>query len=205
MSAVLKDGESRRGMTLVEMLIAMAILIVVIASTWIIFQSVTKAWRSGTLKTERYQQARLLFDLFGRELSSVVANGRYPFVGLQAGEGSPLKTGSAGDEVFFVGTLPGRSGLVERGYWLKSTGEFVCHDDEPADGDYVTTGTEERCGTDITQFQASYFDGQAWVPSWDGRPGAAQAGHIPKAVHLILKIGRQGGEPFETIIQIPAS
>jgi len=194
-----------RAMTLVELLVAMAILLVIVSSTWIIFQSITKAWRGGTLKTERYQQARLLLDLFNRELSSAVLNDHYPFVGVRGGQGPPLKPGGIGDEVFFVGSLPGRTGLVERGYWLKSNGEFECHDDEPADGDYAATGTDERCGIGVWQFQASYFDGHAWLPQWDGRVGGPQAGQIPKAVRLLVTIGQQGGESFETIVYLPTS
>src|SRR3990167_7373151 len=99
----------RNGLTLVELLVAMAILVTVTASALLIFRGITKAWRTGELRTERYQQARLLLDLFGRELSSSVVNPRYPLIGTQ-------------DELFFVGTLPGRTGLVERGYWVTGDG-----------------------------------------------------------------------------------
>ena len=74
----------RAGMTLVELLVAVAILITVTASTMLVFRGITKAWQSGQLRTERYQQARLLFDLFVRELSSSVQSGKYPFIGKDA-------------------------------------------------------------------------------------------------------------------------
>jgi len=193
------------GLTLVELLVAIAILVTVTTSTTLIFRSITKAWQSGQIRTERYQQARLLVDLFARELSSCVVNARYPFVSHNAGEGSPLKSGSVQDEVFFVGALPGRAGLVERGYWVTSAGELMCHDHEPADGDYVASGTDERCGTDVTEFQATYFDGTDWLESWDGRAEGAQAGHVPKAVRIVLTIGEPPGESFETIIHVPTS
>src|SRR3989338_710916 len=79
-----------KGLTLVELLVAMAILVTVIASTLLIFRGITRAWRTGELRTERYQQARLLFDLFERELSSSVTNARYPLVGLKAGAAAAL-------------------------------------------------------------------------------------------------------------------
>ena len=182
----------------------MAVLIVVTMSTMLVFRSVTQAWRSGQLKTERYQQVRLLFDLFARELSSCVANPRYPFVGIDAETGQPLKSGATQDELFFVGALPGRAGLVERGYWVNGRGQLMCHDEEPADGDW-STGTDEVCGTDVTGFDATYFNGTGWLNKWDGRVGGAQAGHVPKAVHLMLTIGKPTGEAFETVIYIPTS
>ena len=182
----------------------MAVLVIVTMSTMLVFRSVTQAWRGGQLKTERYQQARLLFDLFARELSSCVANPRYPFVGIDAEAGQPLKTGATQDELFFVGALPGRAGLVERGYWVNERGQLMCHDEEPADGNW-STGTDEVCGADVTGFDAPYFNGTDWLNEWDGRVGGAQAGQVPKAVHIVLTIGKPKGEAFETITYIPTS
>jgi len=203
-SLVLGPWSNRgRGLTLIELLIAIAILVTVTASTLLIFRGVTKAWQSGQVKTERYQQARLLFDLFARELTSCLAHSRYPFVGQDALDEDHLRPDTIQDELFFVGTLPGRSGLVERGYWVNRAGEMMCHDDEPADGDYVSTGVEEPCGRDVVEFDVSYFDGTQWLPQWDGRAGGAQAGKVPKAIHIILAIGEHATERFETVISIP--
>ena len=193
----------RRGLTLVELLVAMAILVTLSASTALIFRGITRAWRTGTLRTERYQQARLLFELFGRELSSSVASARYPFIGTQPGEDPRVPVGSMQDQVFFVGTLPGRTGFVERGYWVNAQGQLLCHDEEPADGDYATGGSE-LCGSDIAEFKLSYFDGSEWLTRWDGR-SPAQGGQLPKALHIVLSIGREKPERFETVIYVPTS
>jgi len=198
-------GGARIAMSLVELLVAMSILVIMSVSTAVLFRGVSKAWRSGQLRTERYQQARLLCDLFARELSSCVVSTQYPlfaFIGHDAGQGAALRAESTQDELFFVGMLPGRGGLVERGYWVNSRHQLMCHDEEPADGDYAT-GSDERCGSDVMQFDVTYFDGSAWVTQWDGRPGAAQAGLTPKAVHMTLQIGERDGEQFETVIYIP--
>lgn len=189
---------------MVELLVAMAILVTITGSTMLMFRGITQAWRTGNLKTERYQQARLLCDLFSRELSSCVVQARYPFVGIDAA-GTHLKEGSVHDELFFVGALPGRTGLVERGYWVTDEGKLMCHDEEPADGDYVQTGMEELCGTDIVDFDVSYFDGAAWLAQWDGRTGGAQEAHAPTAIRLSLIIGAQHPERFETVVYVPTS
>jgi len=169
----------------------MTILTTVSASTVLVFRGITRAWRTGTLRTERYQQARLLFDLFSRELSSCVAHPRFPLVGTAA-------------DLYFAGTLPGRAGFIERGYWLTEEGELMCHDDASGDGDYAT-GDEERCGHDVAALTVAYFDGEAWHEGWDGRPGAEQAGRLPKAVRITLTIGEQKPEAFETIVHVPTS
>ena len=103
-----------------------------------------------------------------------------------------------------MGTLPGRTGLVERGYWVTAAGELMCHDEEPADGDDAT-GTSEVCGRDVSEFDLTYFNGAEWLDRWDGRSQAAEAGQLPKAIHIILAVGRQSPERFETIIYIPTS
>ena len=193
------------GLTLIELLVAMAILVTVSASALLIFRGITRAWRTGELRTERYQQARLLFDVFERELSSCLSNPRYPLVGVNASDPTPLHDGGAvSDELMFVGRLPGRTGFVERGYWVSAEGRFMCHDDESGDGDYAT-GTSEACGGEVSQFSVTYFDGTEWLDRWDARPGAPQAGQLPKAVHIVLGIGRQTSEQFETVIYVPTS
>ena len=191
------------GLTLVELLVAMAILVTVSASAALMLRGITRAWRTGELRTERYQQARLLFDLLGRELSSSVANTRFPMVGLPAPEGQALREESVSDVLFFAGILPGRTGIVERGYWVDDEGALICHDEEPADGDY-DTGSGELCGHDLAGLTFSYFDGTTWSDAWDAREAEA-AGRLPKAVHVVLMLGRQRTERFETTIYVPTS
>ena len=182
----------------------MAILVTVSAAAAMMFRGVTRAWRTGELRTDRDQQARLLFDLFQRELSSSVANPHYPLIGAAASDNLSLQEGSIADELFFVGTLPGRTGFIERGYWVNGQGELMCHEEEPADGDYAT-GQSEPCGREVSEFTVSYFDGTQWMPRWDGRSGAGQQGMLPKAIRITLMIGRQRPERFETIIHVPTS
>ena len=137
-------------------------------------------------------------------LSAAYGIGAYDLEVNVYGDELPALDGSAFDELFFVGTLPGRTGLVERGYWVTADGELMCHDEEPADGDYAS-GMSEVCGRDVTAFEVTYFDGSDWLDRWDGRTGSDQTGQLPKAVHIVLTIGRHTPEQFETIIYIPTS
>jgi hypothetical protein len=185
------------------LLVAMAILVTISASTALIFRGIARAWRTGTLRTERYQQARLLFDLFGRELSSSVASAHYPFIGTPPDDEARVQAAGTRDELFFVGTLPGRAAFVERGYWVDGANRLMCHDEEPADGDYAT-GQSELCGSEVAEFKIAYFDGTEWIPRWDGRE-PEQAAQLPKALHIVLSIGKDKPERFETVIYVPTS
>jgi len=182
----------------------MAILVTVSAAATLMFRGVIRAWRTGELRTDRSQQARLLFDLFERELSSSVVNPRYPMVGARASDTPPLHEGSVADALFFVGTLPGRTGLIERGYWVNGAGDLMCYEDETAAGDYATAQSEP-CGHEVSQFTISYFNGTQWVDRWDGRSGAAQQGTLPKAIRITVAIGRSRPERFEVVIHVPTS
>lgn len=197
-----KSANPQTAFTLVDLLMAMAILLIVVSVTWMMFRGILRAWQRGQIHTERYQQARLLSELFTRELSCATPNPRYPLLG-NPPDAETLKPHSVQGSVFFVGTLPGRSGLVERGYWLASTGELMCHDDEPSDGDYAT-GSDEPCGIGVRGFTVSFYDGTAWRDDWDARAGGAQAGRLPVAVRLLLELGATGEAPFETVIRLPA-
>jgi prepilin-type N-terminal cleavage/methylation domain-containing protein len=195
---------NKGGLTLVELLIAVAILVIVTGSTMLVFRSVTNAWRSGELKTEKYQQARLLFDLFSRELSSCVLSKRHPFIGHDIEFKGSIRPDSSQAEIFFTGTIPGRAGLVERGYWVDGKGQMMCHHEEPSDADYLS-GEDEPCATDIYIFDVSFFDGSSWKGSWDARESAGEYGTIPKAIRILLKVGSERPEQFETLIYLPTS
>ena len=82
--------------------------------------------------------------------------------------------------------------------------QLICHDEEPADGDYQT-GTSELCGSQVLDLDFSYFDGSEWVDRWDARPEGTQAGRLPKAAHVILVIGGEAPRRFETVIYVPTS
>ena len=184
-----------------ELVVALAILVSVSAISLLIFHGITRAWKTGELRTERYQQARLLFDLFERELSSCVASPRFPLVGLKRGEASPLHAGKAvADEVMFAGMLPGRTGPIERGYWVNAEGQLMCHDDESRDGIYAT-GTSEVCGRGLSSFELGYFNGAEWIDRWD----ASRQGVLPKAVRMVVILRGETPERFETIIHVPTS
>jgi len=193
------------GFSLIEVVIAVAILVVVMSSTLVVLTGATRAWRKGQGQAERYQQARLLMDLFGRELRSSLAGSQHPFLGLSAADATALKPASMQQAVFFVGALPGRAGLVERGYWMAADQTLMCHDEEPADGDYATVGADEICAQRVSGFSVSYFDGVEWLAAWDGRPDGAQAGRLPTAVRLTLTLDGPHEESFETVVHVATS
>ena len=71
-----------------------------------------------------------------------------------------------------------------------------------------TTGAEEVCGTDVAGFEVSYALGGpplTWASNWEGQAGGAQAGQVPKAVRIVLTIGREHPESFESLIHVPTS
>src|SRR3989338_5171919 len=64
----------RSGFTLVEILIALAILAIIVASTFTIFRSSSSSWQKGESRSERYHNARVAIGSMSKEISHAVLN-----------------------------------------------------------------------------------------------------------------------------------
>lgn len=61
------------GFTLVELMAAMAILVVIMLMLFSFFASAQRAWGFTETNTRIYESARILFDVIGRDLQSAIA------------------------------------------------------------------------------------------------------------------------------------
>jgi prepilin-type N-terminal cleavage/methylation domain-containing protein len=80
-----RSGDRRRtapaGFTLVELLTSMAILGVMLALLFSVFDQINKAWLVGENRVETFTQARAALDLMSRELSQAIATNPITFYG----------------------------------------------------------------------------------------------------------------------------
>ena len=201
----------RAGFTLLEMLIALALLAVVVSSSVALFRGVAQSWQRGEVRSLRYQNARAIFDIVGRELSSVLPTGsQAPFLGT-SGEDPPVKSGAVGPSLFFVTLVPGAgtTDSAEIGYWLRGQDHMLMrHLQAQPDGDFATVDTDEPLGTQVSEWSLAYFDGTDWRDRWDARPNGPQTGRLPKAVRIAVTVQDPGGrdhERFDTTISLPVS
>jgi len=189
----------KKAFTLIEILVAMAILVIVIGSTLAIFRASSTSWRKGETRAQRYQQARFILEIMTREISSIVPSS----------SGGPYCLGT--DETFyFISVLADAPGsLIELGYWLdQDTNELMRSYEYSPDYDFSSFDEEEALSENVSSIGFEYYDGDAWQVSWDSRPASDEANALPWAVKISFDIKdekTEKTESFSSVISLAAS
>ena len=189
----------KKGFTLVEILIALAILAVIVTSTFVIFRSSTKSWQKGEKRSERYHNARVAVGKMSTEISQAVMreNKLSKFIGKNEEVGF----------VSFVSTAEGIFELVEIEYWLDRDRRFLMrNEDIDPDFDFSTQDNSDILAENITLLEFSYYDGLTWSEAWnlseneeDGEEEIEiDESVLPKAVKIKIKVEDKSGKESET-------
>lgn len=187
-----------KGFSLVEVLIALAILALVVASTFTIFRSVSKSWQRGEVRTEVYNNARSAIGRVNVEISQAVfnKNSLCKFIGTQ-------------DSIKFISFVSGANGVFESAeieYWYdKGRHSIVRNQDLDPDYDFSTYDTSDVLSSDISEVEFLYYDGLVWNTEWNSDNVQDKDSALPKAVKIKMKAqdkkGKQG-EIFEVVARI---
>ena len=186
----------KKAFTLIEILVAMSILVIVIASTLAIFRTAANSWRKGEIRAQRYQQARFILERMSREIASI-------FPTSLAG---PYCLGTPEKFYFICSLSDAPASLIEVGYWLDEDSEELMRSYQGApDYDFSTFEKEEALSENIMGLNFQYSTGQDWQDNWDSRLGRAQSGILPKAVKIEFAIEDEKGgqqEEFSTVVTV---
>lgn len=190
--------------TLVEILIALAILAVIVASTFTIFRSSSKSWQKGETRSERYYNARIAMGKMCMEISQAVIS-----------EGSLSKFIGEKEEikfVSFVSTAAGIFELAEIEYWLgKDRKLLMRNEDVDPDYDFSTEDYSDILAEGISELEFSYYDGLKWSDTWNSDAATEDTetqepqGILPKAVKIKIKVEDKKGresEIFEVVTHL---
>jgi len=198
-------NKRERGLSLVEMLIALAIFSILAVSVSSIFRAGVKIWRAGELSMEKNQKVRNIFYTMGRDLKNAVAYSEdMPFEG-------------AADKLSFMTVVPALAGPAGAGH--DELARVVYYFDETkntfnkkvagrAQGfdEKAATEIEIDSGVESAHFQyvfkpAFEGDGYEWRDQWKSEK------KIPRGVKItidgletavFLPLGALGGEEDET-------
>ena len=188
-----------QGFTLIEILVAMAILVIVIGSTLAIFRASAISWQKGEIRVMRYQQARFILERMSREISSIVP------VSLAG----PYCLGMPDKFYFICSVSQTPAAVIEVGYWLdEDSGELMRSYESSPDYDFSSFDEEEALSENISGLSFEYSDGDAWQENWDSRPDAVRGGMLPKAVKVSLDIRDEKGtnsESFSTVVTVASA
>ncbi|MBU1006643.1 MAG: prepilin-type N-terminal cleavage/methylation domain-containing protein [Candidatus Omnitrophica bacterium] len=193
----------RRGFTLVETLIALAILAMIVVSTFAIFTSSSRSWQKGEERSERYHTARVAMGRMAAEISQSVISedASCKFIG------KPSEI----EFVSFVSTDEGVFELAEIGYWLDRDQKILMRsEDVEPDYDFTTQGSSNILADNISELTFSYYDGTAWNDEWDSNAATQEddeggRGILPKAVKIRINIENKkgrGSEIFELVAHL---
>ena len=185
----------KRGFTLVEILIALAILAMIVASTFTIFRSSSRSWQKGEERSERYHTARVAMGKMATEISQAVMNED----GLSKFIGSPSEISF----ISFVSTAQGVFEMAEIEYWLDEDQKLLMRNEEiDPDYDFSTQDYSDILADNISEMEFSYYDGLLWSDTWDSdeegedEEGKEQ-GILPKAVKIKVKVENRKGRESE--------
>lgn len=185
----------RTGFTLVEILIALAILAMIVASTFTIFRSSSSSWQKGEKRSERYHNARVAIGKMSAEISHAVID-----------EGKPGRFIGEKEDVRFISFVSAASGvfeLAEIGYWLdKNERVLMRNEDVDPDYDFSTQDYSDILADNISMLEFSYYNGTRWSDTWDSNSSEK---NLPEAVKIKIEVeDRQNkeGETFEVITRL---
>lgn len=194
-----------RGFTLLELLVAVAVGVIVLASIYGVYTGVSRARDRVERRSEAAHQARVIFDRLGRELRGAypAAGAAPPFAGGSAGgkgqaflrfatTASTPEGGSRGGirvvrYELFPGATPDEPGELRRSEAPAFLGE------PPPERAYRMLGG-------VAALQPRFYVGTGWQESWP-----ESAGRQPLAVELTLTL-QSGGETlsFVSAFELPA-
>jgi len=186
---------SRRGVTLIELLVAMGILALLVVILYSVFSVSLRAWKKADNIFKSTAIARIVLDRMSREISSAIIkdDNSYYLLGIDSSNIGAKKTDSIGDEIYFIAALnPGinaKSDLCEVGFWLDGQATGDSSDDVlrrfyAADGRKTSTGffdfnfatgTSHELSGNITDLQFTFYDSaggdfNSWNSKTDGVP-----------------------------------
>ena len=216
-----------RGVTLIEMLVALVITAIIVSSVYVAFNAGTKSWQVGDTMMQRYQNARGALDMMSREMSAM-------YMTISNIYNSGLLYSSVSNYEFrFVAAIPSDE---HTGKWdLCKIGYEYYESDEDGDGtieisekrirrafdvdpdltDFDIDTSYQPLVTNVTSlgFKCRYWDenSSSWAEkvTWDSREGEVDEWDLPEAVEISITVqdDKQLADPqtFTTIVRIPGS
>ncbi len=195
------DRSPARAFTLLEMLVAMAIMAVLAGSLYATLRVAFRARRSATSAVEEVRTVDLALARVQADIASAVVPAGI-LAGAFVGEPGTDAVGRAADSLLLHGTATGAEATDGTGD-IRMV-EFTCAESDDDTGlvllRRVTTNLlapttpepeEEVLARGVAAFALRYFDGIDWLDTWDS---TTQDNQLPAAVEVTLYLRAPGDE-----------
>jgi general secretion pathway protein J len=213
----------RRGMTMVEVMVAIAVLAMVAVLIHGVISSLSRGKKGEELRAERAHEGREALQRVVRDLSAAYLSMHVPSVQALITQ----KTAFVGhssipfDRVDFTAFAHMRtdrdsheSDQAEVGYFVVRNPDapdkmdLVRREQTPIDFDPLKGGTVNVVAEDVDQFDVRYLDPQTgqWVETWDSTQVTGQPNRLPLEVKVTLVLNGVGGGPpyaYTTKVFVP--
>jgi general secretion pathway protein J len=197
------------GFTLVEVLIAMALVSLIALFLYETFISTSRVTESIDREREYYREVRLTADQLTRELLSAYRSSDpsapLDFTGLH--DTGP--EGSSDSLSFYtmahLHLIPGRpeSSLTKVRYYLEKRPESRWyHLNHEEYSHFLSAGPSEKevLIENVKEMSIRYFDGKSWLPEWDSKKQGSSP--IPSAVKIRFVLINRNGDEEEWVRQV---
>ncbi len=214
-----RTSRARAGFTLLEVMIAISILALILVMIAGSFNAVVHSKVHGEARLDVDRQGRAIIWELSNEIRGAVQTPNPPSVTYLLGQGQ-MRNGSPLDAIM-VSTLSGGHRRAITGMVAEQIVSYAVTANPRVPKWYVLTrtqrsallvsktsyiGTPIELADNLVSLHLRYFDGQAWLESWDSTalPPPAQ---LPIAVSIDLVLGAGGGKvrSFSTQVRLPMS
>jgi general secretion pathway protein J len=206
---------AERGMTLIEVVVAVAVLAMVSVLIHGVIDSLTRGRKAEAMRADRVHAGREALNRIVRDVSAAYLSMHVPTVpALVTGKTAFVGRSSASfDRIDFTAFAHRRtdrdareSDQAEVGYFVVSDPadtekmDLVRREQTPIDLEPLKGGIVDAVAEDVSEFHIKYLDPQTarWLDSWDSMQVTGQPNRLPLEidVRLVLK-GVGDGPPYE--------
>jgi general secretion pathway protein J len=212
-----------RGMTLLEIVIAVAILGMISLLLYGALDSLSRGKRGEAMRADRSRQGREAMTRMMREMSSAFLSLHKPLVNAQDTRTTVFIARGSGnyDRVDFASFANLRlereareSDQMEVGYFVAADPnvegkmDLVRRQQTPIDTEPKVGGVTNVLAENIESFKIRFLDSASgnWVDAWDTTQSTGQPNRLPVEVHVVLVLkGVKGAAPlrYETKFMVP--
>jgi general secretion pathway protein J len=201
-----------RGMTMIEIMVAISILAMVAVLIHGVIESLSRGKKGEKMRAERAHQGREAMQRIVRDLSAAYLSMHVPANQALVTEKTAFvgRSSNPFDRIDFTAFAHLRtdrdaheSDQAEVGYFAAIDPEasdkmdLVRREQTPIDLDPLKGGTVNVVAEDVDQFDVRYLDPQTglWVETWDSMQVTGQPSRLPLEVVITLVLKGVGGGP----------
>lgn len=195
-----KKIKGRGGFTLIEVLVASAVLIVILSSLYVALKSASDVWSRGGTRMEAYQQARIILEMMTRDIRSARKYGG----GVVCFEYSD---NDSADSIGFIAASEAdhNYGVEEISYYLSNNVLYRENVSGQPNGVWSYSGSESfELAAEIQGIDLEWSDdGEIWSTA-----SRTWTNDLPRTISIVVTTkakGKEKAKTFKQIVFIPAS